>query len=228
MPDGAVIAPVILSSDKTQLSNFSGDKSAWPVYLSVGNISKNLRRSPSSHAMVLIGYLPVSKLDCFSKRTRSMAGYQLFHDCMRSLLQPLVEAGLQGIEMTCADGEIRRVYPIVAAYIADHPEQCLVTCIKESHCPKCIVNPSQRGQAHSEVMRDPKLTSELLRETLASGRKSSTFKAAGLRSIRPFWLDLPHCDIFQCITPNILHQLHKGMFKDHVVKWTTACIVGDE
>ncbi|KAG2352314.1 hypothetical protein BDR07DRAFT_1466456 [Suillus spraguei] len=37
---GATIAPVILASDKTCLSQFRGDKSAWPVYLSIGNIAK--------------------------------------------------------------------------------------------------------------------------------------------------------------------------------------------
>lgn len=35
---GATIAAVILATDKTQLSRFSGDKQAWPVYLTIGNI----------------------------------------------------------------------------------------------------------------------------------------------------------------------------------------------
>lgn len=80
--DGATIVPVILASDKTQLSNFSGDKSAWPVYLTIGNIEKSLRHKPSERATILIGYIPVSKLECFSKSKRQFAGYQLFHDYM--------------------------------------------------------------------------------------------------------------------------------------------------
>lgn len=42
LPKGVTIAPVILASDKMQLSHFSGDKSAWPVYLTIGNIDKDI------------------------------------------------------------------------------------------------------------------------------------------------------------------------------------------
>ncbi|KAI0685691.1 hypothetical protein BC835DRAFT_1421007 [Cytidiella melzeri] len=99
LPPGATVVPVILASDKTQLSNFSGDKSAWPVYLTIGNIEKAVRRLPSYHATVLLGYLPVSKMECFSKSKRLSATYQLFHDYMRSLLAPLIKAGKDGVEM---------------------------------------------------------------------------------------------------------------------------------
>ena len=51
---GAVVAPVILASDKTALTQFGGDKKAWPVYLTIGNISKEVRRRPSSHSTVLL------------------------------------------------------------------------------------------------------------------------------------------------------------------------------
>lgn len=219
---------MILASDKTQLSHFSGDKSAWPVYLSIGNLAKSVRRSPSSHATILVGYLPVTKLDCFSDNIRALRGYQLFHECMRSLLQPLVEAGLAGVEMVCADGLVRIVHPILAAYMADHPEQCLVACCKENYCPKCVVDPDRRAWTLHSLLRDPGRSAAAITEALESPQKSASFKTTGLRPVRPFWDDLPHCNIFACLTPDILHQLHKGMFKEHVSKWATKLMNGQD
>ncbi|EED77474.1 predicted protein [Postia placenta Mad-698-R] len=109
LPSGAMIAPIILSSDKTRLSQFRGDKSTWPVYLTIGNIVKDVRHKVSSHAMVLIGYLPVAKLNCFSDKTRPVAKYQLFHHCMKAILESVAKAGHTGEAMTCADSLIRSV-----------------------------------------------------------------------------------------------------------------------
>ncbi|KAF8808461.1 hypothetical protein BYT27DRAFT_7255574 [Phlegmacium glaucopus] len=209
LPDGVTIAPVILSSDKMQLTCFAGDKQAWPVYLSIGNIKKETCRQPSARAMVLIGYVPISKLECFSKKRRSVEGYQLFHECMRTLLKLLIDAGENGVDMQCADGFIRTVYPILAAYIADYPEQCLIACCKESACPRCIVDPKERGAR-------------------PNGENPPEFDNHSLRAVNPFWADLPHCNIFTSITPDILHQLHKGVFKNHISSWATEATEGGE
>ena len=217
------VAPIILASDKTHLSNFSGDKSAWPVYLTIGNIEKAMRCKPSARAMVLVGYIPVSKLECFTKSKRQFSGYQLFHDCMCSLLNPLHEAGINGVDMVCSDGFIRKVYPILAAYVADYPEQCLVACNNERRCPHCLTG--ELGEPVQSVLRSHDEVLDAI-SNAAHGVSMDEFNCQGLRPNKPFWEGLPHCDIFSCFTPDLLHQLHKGVFKDHIVKWATQCASG--
>ena len=222
---------MILSSDKTKLSQFRGDKTAWPVYLTLGNISKDIRRQPSAQATVLIGYIPVAKLDSHFKTKDSckIAGWRLFHYCMRRILAPIVEAGKTGVEMLCADGFKRLVYPILAAYVADYEEQCLIACTKNNRCPKCLAERDEMGEHKDSPLRDPAATVEVYEAMARNPRTTPTaFTAQGLRSVHlPFWSDLPHCDIFNSFTPDLLHQLHKGVFKDYIVSWSQA-VAGSE
>ena len=48
--------------------------------------------------------------------------------------------------MVCADGFTRSVLPILAMYVADYPEQCLISCIKSGTCPCCEVPTSKIGE----------------------------------------------------------------------------------
>ncbi|KAJ7654795.1 hypothetical protein B0H17DRAFT_1214266 [Mycena rosella] len=224
LPAGITIVPLILSSDKTMLSNFRGDNSAWPVYLTIGNIGKEMRRKVSEHATVLIGYLPVPKFDCFDKNTRALAKYRLFHKCMSIIMESVVEAGKAGVNMVCADNFVRNVWPILAAYVADYPEQCLIACCKENRCPLCTVPADKHG---NHVPYDKRNQTETLffMAHQQKGEKDMVFEADGIRAVYPpFWANLPHSDIFQAFTPDLLHQLHRGVFKDHLVKWCTEII----
>ncbi|KAF8870609.1 hypothetical protein BD779DRAFT_1614047 [Infundibulicybe gibba] len=229
LPGGATVAPLIISSDKTHLSNFRGDNSAWPVYLTIGNIEKETRRRVSSNATVLLGYLPIPKFDCFTKESRSLAKYRLFHSCMEIIMSHFIDAGTNGKNMVCADGLIRNVWPIFAAYVADYPEQCLVACCMENRCPGCLVDPSERGNHICGIQkRDQDEVLFLLRRK-QEGYQDIAYKSQGLRAIyTPFWSVLPHANIFKSFTPDLLHQLHKGVFKDHLVKWCVEIIGKDE
>ena len=59
---GATIIPIIISSDKTQLTQFR-NKTAYPVYLTIGNLPKEIRREPSHRGQILLAYLPTSRLE---------------------------------------------------------------------------------------------------------------------------------------------------------------------
>ena len=125
---GAMIIPVIVSSDKTQLTHFR-DKQAYPVYITIGNIPKDIRRKPSWHAQLLVAYLPTTKLGGISNmcaRRRALAN--LFHACMCDILDPIASHAETGLPMMSGDGVWWRCHPILAVFIGDYPEQTLVTC----------------------------------------------------------------------------------------------------
>ena len=46
-------------SDQTHLSNFSGDKKAWPVYITLGNLPATSRNAPESMAVLLLAQWPI-------------------------------------------------------------------------------------------------------------------------------------------------------------------------
>ncbi|KAG8732259.1 hypothetical protein FRC11_014812 [Ceratobasidium sp. 423] len=220
----ASLVSVIVSSDETRLTNFAGDKKAHPVYLTIGNIPKHLRRRISSRATVLIGYLPVPKLDCEPNADLKRGiKRDLFHRCIQDMLAPLTKACKDGgAEVPCADKKIRRIYPVLAAYIADYPEQCKVACVKHTHCPLCITLPKTRGDPGDSGLRDRARTMKVLNTQDKKG--SGWFAQYGLLPTRPFWATHPYVDLGSFLTPDLLHQVHKGVMKDHLIKWATSIL----
>ncbi|KAG8723820.1 hypothetical protein FRC09_001647 [Ceratobasidium sp. 395] len=215
----ATIISVIISSDETKLTTFSGDKKAHPVYLTIGNIPKRLRQRISKRTNILIGYLPVPKLDCISdKEQRKATRQKLFHTCMKNVLQPLQDAiNTGGIKVRCADGGVWRIYPRLAAYIADFPEQCKVACTRTTHCPLCTVRPDKRGNYKDAPPRQATVVLEAQEKHKTTG--SAMFKRLGLFQIKPFWDEFPYVNVGCFLTLDLLHQLHKGVLKDHLTKW---------
>jgi hypothetical protein len=227
---GSTIIPVILSSDKTQLTVF-GNKMAYPVYLTIGNIPKGIRRKPSRHSHMLIAYLPTSRLDHITNqaaRRRTLAN--LYHCCKKQIMQPLRKAGSEGIHMARGDGVIHDTRPIHAAEVGDYQEQVLIAGIKSGLCPTCPIPLEEIGQGKTEY--DIRDLNEILKAlSQADGHPTTFTKAcldAGIKPIyHPFWEDLPFSCIFHSFTPDILHQLYQGVIR-HLISWLKDCCGKDE
>ena len=226
------MAPVIIATDKTQLTQFSGGKTAYPVYLTIGNLPKGIRRRPSRHASILIAYLSVDKFDRshMTELEHRSRGQRLFHTSMRHILESLRQAGIEGVDMQSSNGDIRRVHPILACYVADYPEQCLVSCSKYGTCPKCCCSADNLQDPKSSEMRTKAWTESIIKaaNTQSQGslaafhRHCMAHDVAG-GTFTPFWEGFPFTDIHTSITPDVLHQLYQGVFK-HLIEWCQNCV----
>ncbi|QRV89359.1 Zn-finger protein [Ceratobasidium sp. AG-Ba] len=146
------VVPLIVASDETRLTKNPNGPKAHPVYLSIGNISKEVRNKPTKHAMLLLGYLPVDPYnDVPHDFTRQRYCGELLHKSLAKIFKPLETASSDGIFARCADGYVRHLYPILASYIADWPEQNTLACTTESGCPKCLQKRVGRGQGGSRA-----------------------------------------------------------------------------
>jgi len=135
-------------SDQTNLTNFSRDKKAWPVYITIGNLPLTIRNRPGSMAILLLGLLPI--LPKLAKSSRADKLQRLINaDTLRGVFEfifaPVNGAALEGAHIDCADGKIPRCFPIMSGWIADHMENVTIQGIKSNPCPKCEVPPEGLG-----------------------------------------------------------------------------------
>ena len=236
LPEGATVAPVIIATDKTNLTQFSGSKCAYPVYLTIGNLPRAIRRKPSEHACILIAYLSVDKCrrGSFTKNIQRARNHRLFHESMRLILKSLIKPLEDGVEMAGGDGWIRRVYPILASYVADFPEQCLVSCTKYGTCPKCQARADQLQDLEASVNRTPDWTIGIMRSAREGKPSLNEFRTRCMENdvtpcanYKPFWTDFKWANIHTSITPDVLHQLYQGVFR-HLVSWCQKSITEQE
>ncbi|CCO36768.1 hypothetical protein BN14_10912 [Rhizoctonia solani AG-1 IB] len=205
-----------------------GGQKVYPVYVSFGNLDKAWRRKPSKHGMYLLGYLPIDSFkDIAEDENRRRLKAELVHRAMEKMFEPLRKASEEGVEMWCPDGRLRRIFPRIAAYTADWPEQNLQGCTSEGSCPVCKTSHLERGSLDEESeLRKREETLDALRKYMLH-QNIAHLKPLGLKPVWPWWGDIPELNLSTCFTPDLLHQAYQGVFKSHIVKWMKHIIGAD-
>ncbi|KAG1815846.1 hypothetical protein DFJ58DRAFT_720308 [Suillus subalutaceus] len=212
---GSVFVPIILSSDKTTVSVViptTGNNEYYPLYASICNVHNNVRRA-HHNTLVIIGFLAIPKTD--KKNTDDevfqMFHRQLYHSSLSMILQSLKPVMTKYEVVHCGDGHFRRVIYGIGPYIADYKEQVVLGCIIQNWCPKCLAiqtNLDSSGLYHCHEHADLVLWDEFVM----------------IGNLVPFTNDFPRADIYELLSPDVLHQLIKGTFKDHLVDWVLKCL----
>ncbi|KAF8951457.1 hypothetical protein BDZ97DRAFT_1910010 [Flammula alnicola] len=211
----SMYVPVILGSDKTTVSVATGDVEYHPLYLSIGNVCNHVRRA-HRNAVVPIAFLAIPKSDrkydndpAFRKFKR-----QLYHSSISAVLSSLKPAMSTPVVRRCPDGHFRRVIFDIGPFIADYPEQVMLSGIVQGWCPKCTAFPDDLDKPSGP--RRHELTDELL-QVFDGGQLWDVYGID--EDIVPFTCDFPRADIHELLSSDILHQVIKGTFKDHLVAW---------
>ncbi|KAF8416597.1 hypothetical protein EV426DRAFT_541182, partial [Tirmania nivea] len=131
LPEGETLVLILLPSDKTHLTNFSGDKKLWPVYMSIGNIGSAIRNTHMMYAWIPIALLPIgpkriNKIPGYSVEMQEIQALKTILDVLAYLLKPLSDTRCQiGYEMVCTDGNIQLCFSKLFCWLADHiGKQC--------------------------------------------------------------------------------------------------------
>ncbi|KAG1745479.1 uncharacterized protein EDB91DRAFT_1236359 [Suillus paluster] len=112
------------------------------------------------------------------------------------------------------DGHYRHVIYGLGLYIVDYEEQVLLACIVRFWCPRCM---SHRDNLDAKSLCWCRDHTEALVEEIDYG---ALWLEYGIVSdLVPFTNNFLRADIHELIAPDILHQLIKGTFKDHLVAW---------
>ncbi|KAN0128104.1 hypothetical protein V8E53_014085 [Lactarius tabidus] len=230
---GSMLVPVVAGSDKTTVSVATGHQEYHPVYASLGNITNTARRG-HGNGVVPMAFLPIPKT---SRRQRKRPEYQIFcrqlyHSCLELVFAPLKPYMTKPKIMKCPDGHFCHVMFSLGPYIADYPEQVWLTGIVSNWCPKWVLDiicpvlltlfyvrcdalPTNLDGAESHRRSHEK--TDILINTYNPRVLWDDF---GVRhNIVPFTYFFPRADIHELLAPDLLHQLIKGVFKDHLVDW---------
>ncbi|KAF7333067.1 hypothetical protein MVEN_02371300 [Mycena venus] len=207
---GALYVPGVFGSDKTTVSVGTGNTEFYPFYGGIGNVDNAVRKA-HREALSVMAFLSIPKTTRQYAKSKEFRKFrrQLFHSSIARILQPLKPYMTRPRITRCADGHFRRAIYGLGPYIADYPEQALLTCIVQGYCPR---NSPRRCAEHTDALLEGCTLKELWDD----------FGIVG--DIIPFTADFPRADIHELISMDLLHQIIKGTFKDHIVDWVEEYI----
>ena len=246
LPDGATLVGVILSSDKTNISVMTSDRTAHPVLLSLANIRADIHMKSSNRAFLLVALLPCPKFIAKDKKIHGVLENRVIHLCLDIITHPLKLAALAGRRMSDPCGYSRFCFTFLASYMVDTPEAAMLAGVagKTSH-----LTMADYRKFGDPVRQEPRTASTTLAQLAELATTLHPLdlpvyipaaKAIRLNGVHlPFWRDwilqtppeVPArtliADPSRFLTPEPLHHWHK-QFWDHDMKWSIRVVGAEE
>jgi hypothetical protein len=141
-------------SDGTNLSNFSGDKKEWAVYMNIHNLSAKICQPPSTHTIVMVALLPIQiknhnipQKRLGEQRQTNQEGLNevLWRVLLPLTLKPNANAESRYYNVLYAYGNFRHSKPVVAGSLADCPGYSDLHHVKQHICRLCECRKNELG-----------------------------------------------------------------------------------
>ena len=218
-------------SDATHLTNFCGDKKAWPVYMTIGNLSAKARMKHTMNGVLLVALLPIPvkmrEVPAKIRNAQREHNRAIMQNVLKHVMHGLLADGVEGQPQVsvrsfyayCADGRVRHCYPILAAWMADYPEHCNLHNIKSGVCYWCECPQDEMGDMPRVEDRCPPRDHTLYRKLWEEDTAQSLADLKG-RNVNTGWNILWSLEsiISDLPKPDLLHTMQIGMLK-HLLGW---------
>jgi len=238
------IIPIILTSDKTLLSHNAKAK-AWPLFMTIGNISNKVRFVPGKHCAQLICMIPVKygyppilnppdgtgletlQTNPVHRKWRR----EVIHQVIRTAMSSIESVMRTGIKMACADGKERLCFPVLCQHIGDMEEQWLITLTISPTCPKC--HHRGKGDEDEEIELEWREEGDNFGDSTTprtdydgcqcrlrySKDPSFPLNRWGYHPEAPYSRKYPEGGILDAVGPDLLHQVSKCWYDYGLQKW---------
>jgi len=122
------LVPLIFMSHGTHLSNFTGNKTEWPVYMTIGNQSSKISQTPSTDSDVMVALLLILIKNRYILEKRldeqRQTNQEVLNEVLRRVLQPLTvqphpSAGSVDYNVLRAEANFSGCKPVLSAWLAD-------------------------------------------------------------------------------------------------------------
>ncbi|KIJ19284.1 hypothetical protein PAXINDRAFT_36856, partial [Paxillus involutus ATCC 200175] len=233
LPTGATIVPIILASDKTPVTRQTGNLEMHPLFLTLGNIQSDVHMKVTTHAWSCIAYMPLAQFVAHGDYTFILQA-RLWHRCMDIVCSGLKRVAAHGEFMADPGGYLHYCFTPLVGYLADLPEQLMITCVAQSASP---VSLATKSNFSSSTPSAPRSGIHTLQAIHRLARRIDPWKVCEFQDAAkvvnlsgihlPFWRDWRFGDPAYFLTPEILHTLHKFFF-NHILKWCKEGLGQDE
>lgn len=195
----------------------------------------NVQMKVSSQAFTLVDYLSISKFKDVSPGAQSILAACIYHKCLSTIIASLKLAYLNGHVTSDPWGVLCVIHTPLAAWIADYPEQLLISCLasKQSSFSTEGANNFGNAQPHSIQTANSILTAiaQACSKTPNVWNLNTFAKTCKRHCLNgvlyPFWHGWGDAEPSSFLTPDALHKWHKFFF-DHVIQWAINLIGGDK